>query len=117
LTSRAARLVKTCSTAGQYRLYALSNTSPPKPGLVRDPDFAGRGVEVELWAMPVAEFGSFAAAIPAPLGIGSVVLDDRSTVKGFICEPAALSGAEEITRFGGWRAYQRRSRPNSLERQ
>jgi hypothetical protein len=26
-------------------------------------------------------------------------------VKCFICEPYALAGAAEITRFGGWRAY------------
>ena len=52
-----------------------------------------------------ANFGSFVALIPAPLGIGSVTLDDGSTVKGFICEPAGLADAAEITRFGGWRRY------------
>ena len=32
-------------------------------------------------------------------------LDDGSTVKCFICEPYAVAGATEITRFGGWRHY------------
>ena len=58
-----------------------------------------------MWAMPLHEFGSFVAGIPAPPGIGTINLEDGSSVKGFICEPAALSGAEEITRFGGWRNY------------
>jgi allophanate hydrolase len=105
LTNRGARLVKTCRTSGDYRLYALSNTKPAKPGLVREPKFNGWGIEVEVWAIPESAFGGFVAGIPAPLGIGTIQLEDGSSVKGFICEPAALSGAEEITRFGGWRSY------------
>ena len=107
LTNRRARLVKTCRTSGEYRLYALNNTKPPKPGLVREPKFTGWGIEVEVWAIPENTFGGFVAGIPAPLGIGTIQLEDGSSVKGFICEPAGLSGAEEITRFGGWRSYVR----------
>ncbi len=105
LTERGARLLKTCRTASNYRLYALANTAPPKPGLVREEGFAGPGIEVEVWSMPTAAFGSFVGLIPAPLGIGSLVLDDGATVKGFICEPAGLPGATEITSYGGWRKY------------
>lgn len=105
LTSRGARLVSMTKTAPGYRLYALRDTVPPKPGLVRTPGFAGPGIELEVWAMPTSQFGSFVAAIPAPLGIGSVDLADGSVVKGFVCEPFAIDGAAEITRFGGWRGY------------
>ena len=105
LTHRGARLLKSCRTAPGYRLYALANTSPPKPGLVREEGFAGPGIELEVWSIPVSQFGSFVGPIPAPLGIGSVTLDDGSTVKGFICEPAGLAAATEITHFAGWRAY------------
>ncbi len=105
LTNRQARLIKTCRTAPGYRLYALDGTMPPKPGLVRDQRFRGPGIDVEVWAMPEHHFGSFVAGVPAPLGIGSAVLDDGSTVKSFICEPYAVAGATEITRFGGWRHY------------
>ncbi len=105
LTSRGAQLVKTCRTAPEYRLYALANTTPPKPGLVRAPGFAGPGIETEVWRMSFAAFGEFVAEVPTPMGIGSVVLDDGSTVKGFLCEVAALDGAREITEFGGWRAF------------
>ena len=105
LTERGARLVSTTKTAPSYRLYALPNTSPPKPGLVSAPGYEGPGIEVEVWAMPTAHFGSFVAEIPAPLGIGCLELADGSVVKGFICEPYALESAVEITQFGGWRAY------------
>jgi allophanate hydrolase len=105
LTTPGGQLVKKCKTAGDYRLFALPNTTPPKPGLVREPGFAGPGLEVEVWALPPAAFGQFVAAIPAPLGIGKVSLDDGSSVSGFLCEAHALAGAEEITSFGGWRAF------------
>jgi allophanate hydrolase len=105
LTNRRAQLIKACRTAPGYRLYALDGTMPPKPGLVRDQQFRGPGIEVEVWAMPEHHFGSFVAGVPAPLGIGNAVLDDGSTVKSFICEPYAVAGATEITRFGGWRHY------------
>jgi allophanate hydrolase len=106
LTGRGARMVGTCRTSPEYRLYALE-TVPPKPGLVREPGFSGWGIEVEVWSVPENKFGSFVAEIPAPLGIGSVTLEDGTSVKGFICEQAGLSSALEITRFGGWRSYLR----------
>lgn len=105
LTSRQARLLKTCRTAPDYRFYALRNTTPPKPGLVREVNFAGTGIEVEVWAVPEREFGSFAAGVPPPLAIGSLLLEDGTTVKGFVCEPFAVEGSREITEFGGWRNW------------
>ncbi len=103
LTSRNAVLVEQTLTADTYRLYALPGTVPPKPGLARAD--SGRAIIVELWDMPVARFGEFVAEIPAPLGIGNLVLADGRSVKGFICEPWALADALDITEFGGWRAF------------
>ena len=103
LTSRHAAFVEKTSTAGDYRLYALANTTPPKPGLVKSD--SGAPIEVELWDVPVTAFGAFVAEIPAPLGIGTLELADGRLVKGFICEPRGLEGAQDITAFGGWRAY------------
>src|SRR5688572_7188460 len=105
LTERGARLVQSCRTSPEYRFYALANTMPPKPGLVREPGFDGPGIALEIWAVPSHHFGSFVAGVPPPLGIGSVQLDTGEWVKGFICEPAALAGAAEITAFGGWKNY------------
>jgi allophanate hydrolase len=105
LTSRGARLVGTAKTAAEYRFYALSGTSPAKPGLVRSPGFAGPGIDVELWTLGREAFGAFVAGVPAPMVIGNVTLADGRVVKSFLCEPYALEGSEEITAFGGFRAY------------
>ncbi len=105
LTRRGARLLKATRTAAGYRLYRLSETFPPKPCLVRDAAFQGPGIEVEVWAMPSDQFGSFVADVPPPLGIGSVVLESGETVKCFITEPHSVRTATEITRFGGWRHF------------
>lgn len=105
LTQRGARLKKTCRTAPGYRLYALAGSKPARPGLARDEQFQGPGIEVEVWTIPEDQFGSFLAEIPEPLGIGNVTLDSGESVKSFICEPYALASSIEITQFGGWRAY------------
>ncbi len=104
LVERRARFVETTRTAAGYSFYALPGTVPPKPGLVFDGVGKG-GIEVEVWEMDAAAFGSFVGLIPAPLGIGTVKLADGSAVKGFLCEAHAVRGAEDITAFGGWRAW------------
>ena len=105
LTGPGGRLIKACRTADGYKLYALPNTSPPKPGMAWEPGGASPGIAVEVWELPAAAFGQFVARIPAPLGIGKVRLDDGSAVSGFLCEAHALAGARDITEYGGWRAY------------
>jgi len=104
LVERKAKLIETARTAVGYRLYALAKTTPAKPGLVFDSTGQG-GIEVEIWEMDEAVFGSFVALIPAPLGIGTLTLADGRTVKGFLCEAHAVVGAEDITALGGWRAW------------
>ncbi|MGF6770904.1 allophanate hydrolase [Paraburkholderia sp. GAS199] len=108
LQQAGARFVKATHTASDYRLYALANTQPPKPGLVRANEAQGGPIAVEVWDVPLRTFGQFVLDVPAPLGIGTLQLADGRAVKGFICEPAAVdatSGATEITSFGGWLAY------------
>ncbi|WP_440531081.1 allophanate hydrolase, partial [Serratia marcescens] len=103
LTQRDAVRVEQTVTAPCYRLYALADTEPPKPGLARAAQ--GEAIRLELWDIPLARFGEFVAEIPAPLGIGTLLLADGRRVKGFICEAWALEGATDITEFGGWRDY------------
>jgi allophanate hydrolase len=105
LTERAGRLLRPCHTAPRYRLYVLPNSTPPKPGLVRDATGAGCAIEVEIWRLPRRHYGSFVGLMPSPLGIGHIELADGSWVQGFLCESWALEGAEEIACFGGWRAW------------
>lgn len=104
LIARGAVLVEATTTAAHYRLYALPGTTPPKPGLQREP---GNGVPIalEVWNVPHAEVGAFLAQIPPPLGLGSVELADGRWVHSFICEAHALQGAEDVSAHGGWRAY------------
>ena len=103
LTSRNAQRVATTETAPTYRLYAMAGSVPPKPALVWDA--TGAAIQVEVYALDPAAFGSFVAEVPPPLAIGTVELADGSYVKGFVAEPRALAGAEDITALGGWRAY------------
>jgi allophanate hydrolase len=105
LTQRKARLLTRTRTDGDYRLYALANTNPPKPGLVFTPGLNGTGIEVEVWAIPEETVGGFLNGIPPPLVLGTVRLADGSAVKGFLCEPAGIEGAQEITHLGGWRRF------------
>jgi nitrate/nitrite transport system ATP-binding protein len=99
------RLVREAKTAPDYRFFALTGTVPPKPGLLRVADGSGSNIDVELWALSPPAFGSFVAAIPAPLSIGTLRLADGSQVKGFLVEAAATEAALDISRYGGWRSY------------
>ncbi|MEO0590043.1 MAG: allophanate hydrolase [Pseudomonadota bacterium] len=107
LTSRDAVFVGAFETAPSYRLYAMADSVPPKPALVHSDD--GAAIKVEVYELGMAEFGSFTAEVPAPLAIGTVTLSDGSSVKGFVAEPRATLGAEDITALGGWRAFIDRS--------
>lgn len=103
VAGRGGRFLRSAYTSDEYRLYSLAGGPPKRPGMLRAED--GAQIALEVWAMPRAAFGDFMAGIPQPLGIGTVNLADGGQVKGFLCEPAGLAGAEDITEFGGWRAY------------
>jgi allophanate hydrolase len=108
LTSRGARFLEATTTAPDYRLYALPGGPPARPGLLRVAP--GAAIAVELWAMPKAEVGGFLAGIPAPLSLGTLRLADGRSATGFLVEAAATAGAEDVTAYGGWRAWLCRDR-------
>jgi allophanate hydrolase len=111
LTSRGGRLVLSTTTSPDYKLYALPGGPPYRPGLVRvERNEQGSAIEVEVWELPTREFGSFVAGIPAPLGIGTITLANGDIVQSFLCEGYAVADAEDISRFGGWRAYMQQLR-------
>lgn len=103
LTSRNATFIGANTTAPNYRLYAMADSVPPKPALVHSED--GAAIALEVYELDLASFGSFVAEVPPPLAIGTVTLAGGSSVKGFVAEPRALAGAQDITHLGGWRAY------------
>ena len=104
ITGAGGRFLRRAQTAPDYRLYALPGGPPQRPGLVRVTE-GGAAIAMEIWTLPRSAFGAFLAAIPAPLGLGRVRLEDGTEVTGFLCETAGLVGAEDITAFGGWRAF------------
>jgi allophanate hydrolase len=103
LTALGGTLQRETTTAAHYKLYVLPNSTPLKPGMVRA--VGGAPLTVEVWTLPPEGFARFVAAVPEPLCIGNVELCDGSAVKGFLCEPYAIQGAEEITNYGGFRQY------------
>jgi allophanate hydrolase len=104
LKSFGARFLEAVNTAPDYKLFALNGKPPARPGLLRVAQ-GGTSVALEIWALPAEGFGRFVAAIPSPLSIGTLVLSDGRTVKGFLAESEGIKGARDISEFGGWRAY------------
>jgi allophanate hydrolase len=104
LTTRDARLLARTKTAAAYKLYAIADSVPPKPALVHV-GLGGSAIEIEVYELSLTHFGSFVANVPPPLAIGTLTLESGEAVKGFIAEPRAITGAEDITSFGGWRGY------------
>ena len=96
-------------TASCYRFYALPGGPPFRPGLVRVNfgcgEHDGGKIEAEIWSLPAERWGDFIALIPSPLAIGSVLLDDGRSIKGFVCEAFATVGANDITSMGSWRQF------------
>lgn len=102
LTDRKATLVSKTKSSANYQLYALPDGK--RPAMIRDEE-NGQAIEVEVWSMPSEYFGSFVAGIPAPLGIGKVELADGTWHCGFMSEGNVVTDSENITHFGGWKAY------------
>lgn len=103
LTKRGGYLLGKAKTTPGYKLYKLPGGPPFRPALVKDPS-SNSSITVEVWAIPKSTVGSFLEGIPSPLGLGTVQLQG-SKKKGFIAEHNAISDAEDITQYGGWRAF------------
>jgi allophanate hydrolase len=103
ITDRGGFLVEKTKSAPCYQFIALPGT-PAKPGMIRVAE-GGSAIDLELWSIPLTEFGSFVQGIPPPLGMGTVQLSDGRNVHGFICEAIAATEAEDITSHGSWKAF------------
>jgi allophanate hydrolase len=106
-----AQFVRSCRTAARYRFVALLDLNPPRPGLLRDDERAG-SINVEIYDLPVAGFGTLVASVAPPLAIGTIELEDGEAVKGFLCESWAAATARDITEFGGWVSFREDLREN-----
>lgn len=106
LADRGAVLVSKTKTAPVYRLHAMpaGEKIPARPAMIRVAE-NGAAIDVEVWSLEPAAFGDFTSKIPGPLGIGKILLESGEEIPGFIAEPRAAEGAEDITHLGGWRAF------------
>lgn len=105
LTELGGTFLRAVDTAPHYRFFALPGGPPFRPGLLRVASGTGVAIATEVWSLSPAAFGSFVSRIPSPLGIGTLTLADGTSPKGFLVEAEAVRGAEDISSFGGWRAY------------
>ncbi len=96
VTALGGRFVAEVRTQPIYRLFRLGD----RPGMLQAAD--GVAIAGEVWALPTIAIGALLAQVPAPLSFGTVKLEDGPCL-GFLMEAAAAAGAEDISRFGGWR--------------
>jgi hypothetical protein len=104
LTNLGASFVEATTTSPDYKLYKLNGFTPARPGLIRVLS-GGSAIALEIWALPIKNYGIFVSGVPAPLGFGTLTLADGRTVNGFLCEHYATLDAVDISHLGGWRSY------------
>ena len=98
IVSLGGRFLRTARTTAAYRLHALGN----RPGMALGD--GGIAVAGEVWALPTAAIGTLLGMVPPPLGFGTVALEDGPCL-GFLAEAHALIGTQDISAYGGWRAW------------
>jgi allophanate hydrolase len=105
LVARGAAFIRKARTSADYKFFALPGGPPHRPGLVRVEPGHGAEIALELWSIPLGNFGGLMRTVPSPLGIGTVRLSSGEEVFGFLCEGQAVQGARDITDFADWRQF------------
>ena len=104
LTTLGGEFVLATSTSADYQLFKLNGFTPARPGLLRMLK-NGNAIALEIWQLPIENYGKLVASVPSPLSFGTLKLADGSTVQGFLCEAYATLDAIDISHLGGWRNY------------
>lgn len=104
LVALGGEFVQASSTSANYKLFKLNGFTPERPGLLRVAQ-NGHEIQLEVWQLPIENFGKFVASVPSPLGFGTLELADGSLVNGFMCEHYATLESENISHLGSWRTY------------
>lgn len=92
-------------TAPVYRLWSIGDQYP---GMVRVAT-GGAAIALEIWQVPPAGLVQVLLQEPPGLAIGQIYLQSGETTLGVLAEPVTCEGQQEITQWGGWRAYRANS--------
>jgi hypothetical protein len=101
LTKTGATFVREDITANIYRLWSISDRHPAMLRVSEN----GRAIALEIWSVSPDALGEILLSEPAGLCIGKIILANGAEVLGVLGEPFLCEGQEEITSYGGWRAY------------
>jgi allophanate hydrolase len=58
-----------------------------------------------VWSRAIKNIGKFLSFIPPPLVLGTITLEDGTTVKDFICEHRVVDEGKDISHFSGWKSF------------
>jgi allophanate hydrolase len=110
VSGRGGRLLRRARTADGYDLVRVPGPGVPRPALI-----AGAGPEagfaVEVWEIPLQTLGNLASELSSPLRLGQLRLDDGTSALGYVGDDTALSQADSLNGYDGWRAYLRDNSP------
>ena len=104
LAALGGEFITATTTSACYKLFKLNGFTPARPGLLSVLE-NGSAISLEVWQLPIENYGKFVACVPSPLGFGTLTLADGSTVQGFLCEAYVTLDAIDISHLGGWRKY------------
>lgn len=96
-----ATFVREATTEPCYRLWTIGDRHP---AMIRVKE-GGGAIALEVWAVPPDGLAQILLQEPPGLCIGKVRLSDGEEVLGVVGEPIICEGAQDITKWGGWRAY------------
>ncbi len=102
-----ATFVREALTAPCYRLWSIDDRYPamlrvPAAELAQD---QAASIALELWEISATGLVTVLAQEPPGLTIGRILLETGDLELGVLGEPWICGAAQEITAFGGWRAY------------
>ena len=93
---------KEAKTAKEYRLYSINDEHP---AMMRVYEPIGAEIALETYLVPAAGLVSILQNEPPGLCIGKINLNSQEQVLGVLGEAILCEGQQDITEYGGWRAY------------
>jgi hypothetical protein len=93
--------VREATTDAAYRLWTINDRHPAMMRVAE----GGREIALEIWELPAAGVATILQQEPSGLCIGRITLANGESVLGVLGEPYLCERGEEITHWGGWRAY------------